>query len=751
MSAYAETKQVGAAEEVELRPLQSGGGGEATDEALVRWWRKRIETRKSQEDFKDWEKFKAEAKKFAKGDLLDDSDIRSWRETSEDAIIVQINLWARIYYYYLDAVFSNSPNLAFRPKMGRSNEQTLRNASSVEAMVKYVWEECRQQAEARRVLSEAYTANVAAAKIDYDRARGLFRGRWVAGNLIVDPECHGDLSRAQWVAEEMRMPLVRILKDENLAPEKRRRLYERWRGQLDRPESGGLDQQKTCYYVYTREGVDPLSGVRALVGEGQADVPQKVLFAIVEGFDDFLFSVPDPCPWLDEDEVPYPVLMLRERPGDWYAPPPWKIVKGLCEAINWLVSFHVASAKKKATNVILTNKAIWKDGDNKLAGSSHMEVHAVDGDPNKAFARIDLGANDAGQLQSAEALLQWLERISGFNEVARGEASGRKTATEAEALERNTSLVTKGDTLSFDTFLNEMVRQVALATLYYVPAFSRVIGPDGSVMTQQMVDVPVPGPVDPMTGMQQMATERRPMPIQVPPEEAQELGAVPYEMEGADMGLRMPGAISQMGDPLVAEDGSIVPGAPVFQHPEAGKVLKRGVDHFCGVEVAGDWPEQSLEDVKRDLMFTIEAGSTRAEYRRQQQSAAMGALQLLGGLYQQVGGFDALYELIMAYTQSLPFDNNEHYIPPRDVFVGGMQAVIQAQQQAAQAAQAAEAGPAPEGEAGMMDPAKEREMDMKQAEMMRRGDMDERRMAMDMRERSEDRKSRERIAARRGG
>jgi len=681
MSAFAETRTLPAAREVST-PTASPAVEIGDEASAVRYWRKRIESREALDDYKEWEKYAEEAKRFGKGQLLDDDDIQSWSQTGrgDPGVIVQVNLWRRIRAYYVDAVFSNNPNLAFRPKAGRSDPALLKQAAAVEAMMRYVWGECKQQAEARRALKDAWNKNVSVVKTDYDRARGLYRARWVPGAFVVDSECHGDLTRATWWAEKIRLPAARILEDDTFAAEKRLKLYERWKGSIHRGDLGGNEQLKTLYYVTSREGIDPLAAIKELAGETPtANGPKKVLFAIVEGFDEFLFTAPDPFPYLDEDEANYAVLTLDEEPGEWYGSPQWKILKGLIDAINWLVSFHVTIMKKKATNVVLVNKAIWKDGKSKLAGSSPMEVHDCDGPGDQAAHVLDLGSGDAGQLQSAEALHEWLARISGFNEVAQGESSGRKTAEEARYLQQNTSLVTKGSNISFDAFLNDMLHQVALATLYYVPQFSHVVGPDGSVMTQQVAMQPV---ADPMTGM----TQPQPTAVSAPvdTETAQQYGAQSFVMNGQDFGMHMPDTAVTMSQEMLGPEGETIPGAPIFRNERAGEILRRGVEYFCGAEVAMNWPTQPLEDVKRDLLFTFEAGSTRADFRYDQQQAAVMALNLLGPIYQQTGALDAFYELLVVITQSLPLDNSERLVPPREQFIGGMQQAMvaaQAQQQ----------------------------------------------------------------------
>lgn len=670
--------------------------------AEVVFWRHRIKSRKDQEDYKEWEALRKEAKEYYKGELLEESDIKAWQDAADGGYVVQNNMWRRIHTFFVDAIFSSQPNLTIRPNEGRQSDQTLKQASAVENWMRYVWRETKQRKETKRVLKDGWSSNIAVAKLDYDRARGLFRMRWLPHPLIVDPECHGDLSRAMWIAEEVTLPALRILQDETFSKDVRKRLAEKWQATLSRSPAQGMEANKTLWYVYSREGCNPLGIVGDLLGEPQSyQGAKKKLFIVTDDFDHFLLEEDDPCPYLDEDEYPVAVLCLDEQPGEWFGSPTWKMLKSLIDAINWLVSFYVTDMKKKATDVILINKAIYKGTAKDLTGASHMQAVLVDGDPNLASARLNIGKGDMTSIQGAEALHEWLARISGFNEVAQGESSGRKTAEEARYLQQNTSLVTKGSNQALDEFIEECARLIGLASLYYIPQFSWVIAPDGTVMTQAVQSVPVMDPmgmpaVDPQTG--QPVEQMQAVPVPVDAEKAQEVGAVPYTMDDGmggvqDFGPRMPGTTASMTPESLDEMGNVIPGVPMFQHPEAGKVVRRGIDFFIGLEQAMNWPTQPLEDVKRDLMFCFEAGSTRADFRYDQQQAAIMALNLLGPLYQQTGSFEQLYELLVTITKALPLANTERLVPPRDQFLQNMGAAWQAAQMAqAQAQQQAAVG-----------------------------------------------------------
>jgi len=676
------------------------------ERAEVAFWRGRIERRKQQKDFTEWESIKKQAREFYKGNLLEQADRADWGGDT-----VELNMWRRIYSFFVDAVFSTNPNISVRPAVGRSDERTLAAASSVQSFLEYVWREKKQKQECKRALKDAWFGNISSAKMDFDSARGLWAFRWMPGLLIVDEQCHGDLSRAMWIAEEISMPIIRILRDDTFPRERRARLAERWGSSVSRLGDGGLDSSKKLYYVYTREGSNPPGVINELLGGGSlggnrpeaGETALKKLMVICEDFDEFLYEADNPCPYLDEDEYPVSIIHIEELPGDWYGSPPWKALQAMINALNWLMTYHIQDMKKKATDIILVNKQIVKNP-NKLVSDAHMTIEPVDGDPNAASARLNIGKGDMTALASAEQIMNWLDRISGFNEISRGESTGRKTAEEARYLQQNSSLVSKGPTQALDQFIEEVLRQIALASIYYIPQWSRKIGPDGSVVTSQVQDVqnPLTGAVDQVPG-------------NVDPDEARSLGA--EVITGFEQyGLKMPGT-EISADPIT--------GIPSFSHPNAGITIRRGTDFFCGPGVASGWPTQKLDDVKRDLLMSFESGSTRADFRYDQQQAAMGAMQLLGGIYTQNGFGEQMYELILSYTRSLPLSGTDKLVPPREMFVQAIRQAAMAQQQPPP--------PPPDPGPPPVDPIAMQEVQLKGQELQAKMAIDERRMSLEER------------------
>lgn len=657
------------------------------DPEKVRYWLNEIRGRKGAEDWKKWEETKKRAKSFYKGDLIDQIDRDEWQDDT-----VEFNMWRRILVYFVDAIYSAFGNIAVRPQEGRTSADSLEQAFALEAFLKYVWNETKQRVEAKRTLKDAYFGNVAASKTDYDRARGLWRQRWCSGPLIVDGQAHGDICRAMWVAEEVRLPKRRVLADDTFSVEVRRILMQKWGMDVANTQNAHSGKNPgegltTLYYVYSREGANPLSILSELKGEPVQEQAKKVLLVICEDCADYvLLEEPEPCPYLDEDEFPFPLLILDEMPGEWFGSPVWEMLESPINFINWLLTYFRTTAKKAAQTPILANKEAFagtKTTPQSIVSGANLEIHEVSGDPSKALFPVTLTTADVAAMQKAEAVLNWLDRMSGVNEVARGESSGRKTAEEFRGLQQNTALVTKGPAQSLDAYLEESVRQVALASIYYIPAFSRVIGPDGVVMTSMSQKVPVMG-MDPMTGMPmpqlgpdgQPMLERQVVPIPAPADEAISLGAMEFTLPFTEQsfGLRMPDTQVEM----TAE------GVPLFTHPSPGKVLRRGIDHYVGVEIAKKWPTMPLEDVKRDLVFSFEAGSTHAAYRFDQMQAGMGVINLLGPLLEKYGFASQLYDAFLSYTKALPLSEAMRFLPPREEFVSVVkQAAAFAQAQAA--------------------------------------------------------------------
>lgn len=669
------------------------------DESLeINLWKHRIRSRLESTDYVEWEKAKSSAKEFYAGRLADKGFVDEWQGD-----VVELNMWRRILVYFVDALYSNNPNFVTRPRQGVKSSQALKNASAVEAQIKYVWDETEMDDETRRTLKDAYFGNVSGAKWVWDQERELPTLRWIVGKIIVDPEAHGSLNRANWVAEECTMSVMRILQDGSIPVEKRQRYAQQLGIDPSSAVPAMLDRQKKVYYVISREGANPVSELEVFTGQKR---PKKKLLVFVEDSFEYLYEAEDPYPWLNDDEYPIALLRIDEQPGEFIGSPMWSMLQSMISSLNWLMSYHLTDMRKKATDLIGVNKNIIKNPKS-LGSKAHMDIVECDGDPRVATAPLDIGKTRQGTtLESANAVMTWLDRLAGTSEIVRGESSGRKTAEEARYLQQNSSLILKGPGVSLDKFIGTCVRYLGLSSLHYLPQFSRFIGVDGSIMTRV-----VQQGIDPMSGQPVQQIVEAP----VDPSEAKGLGAVEFKDDfGKSYGFRDRGTQVSMG-----------PMGPVFQHQQAGKVVKRGVDRL-GDDVAVNWPTGPLEEIKRDLVFTFEAGSTRAEWRYDQQQAAFALLQTLGPIYQQAGFADQLYELLLVITKSSPLPDTDRLIPDREQFVSTFMGMMQAQQQAQQMQAAAQQQPAQEKQSD--DSLKKEELAMKYELEHRRLDIEEKKV-----------------------
>jgi len=642
--------------------------GSRAESDKIAVWKHRIKKRLNDEDYSDWEKAKKDAKDFYKGKLIPDEHRKDWGGDT-----VELNMWRRILTYFVDALFSQNPNFVVRPRAGRDSSALLPAASAVEDFVKYAWDETSMDEECRRVLKDAYFGNLSAAKWDWDLKRGIPRMRWITGKLIVDSGAHGDLSRARWIVEEMEVSLLRILQDDTFPLDKRQRYAAKLGLSASTDNSAFLDRIRKVYYVYTREGDDPVACLDVFGAQGGE---KNKLIVFVEDSDEYLYEADNPHPWLDDDEFPFAIMRVDEMPGEFFGSPMWTMLHSMVNALNWIMSYSMTTLKKQATTIIGVNKAIVPNPKG-LATKAHMEIVECDGPPDQAAAPLNMGKGQVqGSLQDAEAVMSWLDKLSGMSDIVRGESSGRKTAEEARYLQTNASLILKGPALALDKFLETCVKYIGLSGMYYIPAFNRTIAPDGSIIAGVAQDQPVMGPQGPAVGPDgKPVIQKVVMQQPVAPDEAKSLGAQEWKDDfGRSFGYHVDGTQASIGPD----------GQPMLQHPQPGTLVRPGIENIIGVECAKAWPVMDLKEVKRNFLMSFEAGSTRAEWRQDQQQMVQAAMQVLGGIYQTAGFPEQFYELLLTYTRTLNLPDTNRLIPPREVFVAQMKAAMMAQQQAAQ-------------------------------------------------------------------
>ena len=595
----------------------------------VNFWKSRIESTAKLNTYQDFKRSKDSARAFFRGDFFSQDDKSKW-----EGDIVQANLFRRTVNFMVDAIYAQNPNIRV---MLRRKGSTLNAAAEIlEEHLKYVFDEEDLRSEVRRTWKDAYFGNLSAAKLDFDRDRGLWRAKWVAGLLLCDPDARGDVSRARWIAEQVILPKYRVWQDETFDPEARQQIKDRsstsdisytdygTTNESVSPDKNENKDAEILWYVYTKEGLDPLAGKE----QGPA---RNRLIVICEGCDKLLLNIENPCPFLDNDEFPYAILRLDELPGEFIGPALWRLVEGIVVSFNWAASYHMSDMRKTASRPIAYDKNKIDDPDKAFKSRKHMVPVPCDGPPKDSVSPLDVGQADKTIFDSVQFFRDLLDKITGIDDIARGEEGRTKTATESQILQQNSNIALKGPATAFDFFLNDLIRKLGLASLYYTPAFSVIETPQG-LMTKQVIQMPVPVP-DPMTGMVNMVAQ--PQIIMVPAQ------------------------------------GATQP--------------SKGIDYFHGDEAAMMWPQLPFEEIKCELNFAIEAGSTRVERRLEKQRQVSELMQTLGVELGNLGFLGEKWELWNQYLEAFEVSNKAKILPPKDQFVMQGQMMMQAmmmQQQA---------------------------------------------------------------------
>ena len=596
------------------------------ESARINFWKSRIESTAKLNTYQDFKRSKDSARAFFRGDFFSQDDKSKW-----EGDIVQANLFRRTVNFMVDAIYAQNPNI--RVMLRRKGGMLGQAAEILEDHLEYVFEEENLRAEVRRTWKDAYFGNLSATKLDFDRERGLWRAKWVAGLLICDPDARGDVSRARWIAEQVIIPKYRVWQDETFDPEARQQIKERsstsdisyseygTTNESISPDKNENKDAEVLWYIYTKEGIDPLSG-------SEQGPTRNRLIVICEGCDKFLLNLENPTPFLDNDEFPYAILRLDELPGEFIGPALWRLVEGVVVSFNWAASYHMSDMRKTASRPIGYDKNKVDDPDKTLKSRKHMVPVPCDGPPKDIIAPLNIGAADKTIFDSVQFFRDLLDKITGIDDIARGEEGRTKTATESQILQQNSNIALKGPATAFDFFLNDMIRKLGLASLYYTPAFSTVQGPDGQFYTRQVVQVPTPMP-DPMTGMVGMAMQ--PQIIQVPA-----------------MGATQP---------------------------------IKGIDYFHGDQAAMVWPQMPFEEVKCELNFSIEAGSTRVERRLEKQRTVSELMNTLGVELSNLGFLGEKWELWNQYLEAFEVSNKSKILPPKEMFIMQGQMMMQAMMQ----------------------------------------------------------------------
>ena len=620
----------------------------------VSFWKERITSASKLPTYEQFKKSKEEAKTYFKGQIFTEAEKNNWEGDT-----VQANLFRRIVNFMVDAVFMQNPNIHVRSRNKSSLSFSPKAAEVIEQHLKYVFEECDLRSEIRRIWKDAYFGNLSAAKIDFDRQRGLWRGKWVADLLILDPDARGDISRARWFAERVLMPRYRVWQDETFDVNVRNEIRSRYSAgssitysEPDYNSSTALTKERTdlevIWYIYTKEGISPLKyGVNAEQDRQQIEGGSKnKLLIMCEGCDQWLAKIDDPTGFLDDDEFLYSILRLDELPGEFIGPALWEQTKAVVQAFNWAASYHMSDMRITAARTIAYNKNKIDDPVLAFKSRKHQVAIPCDGPPNDVVVPLDKGQADKTIFDSVTFFHNLLDRLTGIDEIARGEEGRTKTATESQILQQNSNISLRGPAAALDYFINDLIRKIGLATLYYTPAFSVV---------------PAPPQIDPMTGF--------PMPQQYL---TRQVMAMPVMDQ---MGVP---ALDPMGQPAMQQTIQTIPA-------EGATGPIKGIDYFHGDEAAMNWPQIPYEQIKCDINFTIEAGSSRFEARQEKKQEVTEILNTLGLELANLGFHGERWELWNIYLDAFQITDRSKILPPKEIFIQqGMmmqQMMMQSQQQ----------------------------------------------------------------------
>lgn len=611
----------------------------------VNFWRGRLDAAKKAPSFEKYKADKEGAYKFYFGEQMSKEEISEWGGDS-----VQANLFVRTINFMTDSVYNQDPAIRCPARAKtRANPNYQKWSAAVEHHLTYVFEEEEIGVEVRRTFKDSICSNLAVAEIDFDRERGLWRGKWVPGEFLFDPDAHGDLRRARWVAKQVQLPRYRVWQDKTFPEDVRKELKEKQASGFDNTvaytneEQDEIDKRvdvETLWYIYTKEGVSPL--------KNEDDTVQIRLMVCAEGFDRWLLNKEDPTPWLDADEYPFEICQIDDVPGHFRGPALWRRIEAVCKAFNWAASYHMEDMRKTAT------RPIGYDGNKiddpaQLTSRKHMTPVECNGPPKDAVSPLNIGGADKTIFDSVNFWYDMLDKLTGVDEVARGEEGKTKTATESQILNQNSTIALSGPGKALDKFLNGLLRKIGLATLYYTPQFSVYMDEQGNVVTRHVAQVPQ---IDPLTQMPAMGPDGAPVmqeEIQVAPAQLTEEQAAEYDIE-------------------ISPDGSVVP-----QPDKANQYLIKGIDYFHGDEVAKAWPVIPFEEIRCDLAFQIEAGSSRASRRLEKQRNAQALLQTVGAELRQLQLWPYYYECLNTVVESFELEDKDKLFPPKDEFIAAMQ------------------------------------------------------------------------------
>lgn len=656
-----------------------------------------------------------------------------WRFEGADSICspqlrVSANAWYRMVTILISHLSSNDPRVLVEPAKGVEFEPF---AKAAQKLAQAAYREQKYRLEIQKALVEAILRNRSYVFQGWDSHRWLPTIRWCEDEVYIDPDSGGDLKNAQWVAEQYTAKLDTLLNDDEITDETKELLRtttsahvnsrDRTPGEDGAPEAmdagaKSWDAQPgfkkvVAYKVYSREGLLPggqttegdsvneseipawMQGVSPFRGgndrpndaspESQAPDPidaagRRVQLLLVKGIDRVIKAVPWHMDHFDRDEFPYVRLQFSWCPDDPDGVTLFQIMRPLFIAKNGIISFAMADSKLSAQRRIGIDETVVVDEAEraKITNGKHLEAYLKRG-PNGVTVD-EFGAKNPTSLNLLPEIDSLISDTSGVTDVLKGQ-SGAVEKTKAEAI---------------------MLNDSANAALAYLENPFEVFNEDVSRLTVMAEQRYI-----------KRATAYEPCPMCAQPCAACDgLGEVDGGEcddccgKGATKGAGQSVVEAPM-EPMLAGRFSGVPlPCPCCQGsgwaPGAQKSgpLRKGADWWLSTADAAAWRDDlSLEQIRSEVIVSIEAGSTRRDYRERRVGLLNNLYDRLGQEYRDQGLQRPLAYLRREMVMATELPNAEAALPTPEEDAK-IQAKTDAMQQAQlmQAQAAAQAPPQPD-------------------------------------------------------
>lgn len=650
-----------------------------------------------------------------------------WRFEGADSICspqlrVSANAWYRMVTILISHLSSNDPRVLVEPAKGVEFEPF---AKAAQKLAQAAYREQKYRLEIQKALVEAILRNRSYIFQGWDSHRWLPSIRWCEDEVYVDPDSGGDLKNAQWVAEQYTAKLETLLNDPEITDEIKDLLRtttsahvntrDRTPGDDGAPEV--LDaavkpwdaqpgfKKVIAYKIYSREGLLPggqntdgdsvdetdipawMQGVSPFRGgndrpDDAAPVSQapdpidaagrRVQLLLVKGIDKVIKATPWHMDHFDRDEFPYVRLQFSWCPDDPDGVTLFQIMRPLFIAKNGIISFAMIDSKLSAQRRIGIDETVVTDEAEraKITNGKHLEAYLKRG-PN-GVSIDEFGARNPTSLNLLPEIDSLISDTSGVTDVLKGQ-SGAVEKTKAEAVMLNDSANAALAYLEnpFEVFNEDVSRLTVMAEQRYI---RRATAYEPCPMCGQpcaacdgsgKVDG---GECDDCCGKGATKGDG-----QAPewPEAMATQGMSP---------ILMPALSAPMPCPC-CEGSGWAPGA------QKEGPLRKGADWWLSTTDAAAWRDDlSLEQIRSEVIVSIESGSTRRDYRERRVGLLNNLYDRLGQEYRDQGLQRPLSYLRREMVMATELPNAEAALPTPDE-----DAKIQAKTDAMQQAQLVQA------------------------------------------------------------